>query len=109
MSVISIPRLPDQINVNFGPAEAAGQSILLTDRRVRDIGIRLSLSFDFDELLRANRSNSKDWYALPPMFDSTYNELGVDNAFWLRGIDRHGDVVLTHAVRLYVWRGTDLR
>lgn len=109
MSVISIPRLPDQVTVNFGPAESAGRAILQADRKVRDVGIRLSLSSDFDELLRINQSNGRDWYALPPMFDSRYNAINAENGFWLRGVDQHGDVVLSHAVRLYVWRRTDLK
>ncbi len=109
MTVMSIPRLPDQITVNFGPAELAAKTILGTDRIVRDKGIRLSLGFDFNDLLQANRENGSDWYTLPPMFDPTYNRLDAENAFWLRGIDSKGDVVMTHAVRLYSWSKTNLK
>ncbi len=101
MSVISIPRLPDQINVNFGPADAIADVVLATDRAARNAGIRLSLSTDFDELKRVNRANRVDWYALTPNFDPEHSALGAENAFWVKGIDHKGDVVLCHAVRLY--------
>jgi hypothetical protein len=109
MSVISIPRLPDQVNVNFGPVDAIADVILRTDREVRDAGIRLSLSSDFAELERANELNRADWYPLMPNFDRRQCALGSSNAFWLKGIDRHGDVVLTHAVRLYTLGRTSLK
>jgi hypothetical protein len=109
MSVISIPRLPDQVNVNFGPADAIAEVVLRTDRAVRDVGIRLSLSTDFDELERANELNRADWYPLMPNFDPRQCSLGPANAFWIKGIDEHGDVVLTHAVRLYTLGRTTLK
>lgn len=105
MSVIKIPRLPDQVDVKFGPAEAVASVILATDRTVRNnAGIRLSLSGDFHELKEINRRNQIDWYPLTPNFDPDHCDLDLSNAFWLKGIDQHGDVVLCHAVRLYALR-----
>lgn len=101
MSVITIPRLPDQLTVNFGPAEAVAQTVLATDRAVRDIGIRLSLSTDFSELQQVNGANRTDWYPLSPNFDPAGCTLTPENALWLKGVNRDGDVVLCHALRLY--------
>jgi hypothetical protein len=101
MSVISIPRLPNQVDVNFGPTDAVSEVILGTDRSVRNVGIRLSLSSDFHDLQRINQQNRVDWYPLTPNFDPDECDRNASNAFWLRGIDDRGDVVLCHAVRLY--------
>ncbi len=110
MSVIKIPRLPDQLTLDFGPIEPLARFILRADRLLRDSGIRLSLSTDFAELWEINaRAKGKDWYTLPPMFDQTFNELGPKNGFWLKGVNHAGETVLSHAVRLYVWADTDLR
>jgi len=108
MSVISLPRprLPDQLTVNFGPTEAIAESVLRTDFAVRKAGIRLCMSSDFEELEHANRSNRTDWYPLTPNFNSRQCGLHPENAFWLKGVDDSGDVVLTHCVRLYALRNT---
>lgn len=104
MSLVSIPRLPDQINVNFGPSDAVADVVLQTDRAARNVGIRLSLSADFRELKHVNQQNRVDWYPLTPNFDPDECALDRDNAFWLKGINDEGDVVLCHAVRLYSLR-----
>ena len=111
MSVISLPRprLPDQLAVNFGPAEAIGRTVLATDFAARKVGIRLSMSSDFEELAHVNRTNSADWYPLMPNFNPRHCGLHADNAFWLKGIDAQGDVVLCHAARLYGLRGRTLK
>jgi len=104
-----VPRLPDQLSVNFGPAEAIGRAVLATDFAVRSLGIRLSLSTDFEELAHVNAANRSDWYPLMPNFDPRHSAVGEKNAFWLKGIDAQGDVVLCHAVRLYVFGVTTLK
>src|SRR4051812_25677535 len=97
MSVISVPRsrLPDQLTVNFGPTEAIAKAVLGVDFAVREIGIKLSLSSDFEELAHVNRINQADWYPLTPNFDPRFSSLHPDNAFWVKGIDGRGDVVLS--------------
>lgn len=105
----SVPRLPDQLSVNFGPAEAIGRAVLATDFAVRNLGIRLSLSTDFEEFAHVNAANQSDWYPLTPNFDFRHSAVDEKNAFWLKGIDARGDVVLCHAVRLYVFGNTTLK
>jgi hypothetical protein len=104
-----VPRLPDQLSVNFGPADEIGRVVLATDFAVRNQGIRLSLSTDFEELAHVNEINRRDWYPLTPNFDIRHSTLGERNAFWLKGIDAQGDVVLCHAVRLYVFGTTTMK
>lgn len=110
MSIISVPhaRLPDQINVNFGPPELLGPAFLALDRAARQRGVYLSISHDLDELAYVNEVYRKDWYPLPPMFDPTLGGISEDNAFWIRGVNGKGEVVLSHACRMYVWPDTSL-
>ncbi len=109
MSFIKIPRLPDQVDVNFGPTDAVAQSVLATDLAVRSTGVRLSLSSNFEELAHVNRVNRADWYPLMPNFNVDGSTLNPETSFWVKGVDAHGDVVLTHCVRLYVLRGVTLK
>ncbi len=104
-----VPRLPDQLSVNFGPADAIGRVVLATDFAVRQSGIRLSLSTDFEELAHVNAVNQSDWYPLMPNLDPRYSSLHAENAFWLKGINAQDEVVLCQAVRLYVFGATTLK
>jgi hypothetical protein len=106
----SLARLPDQLDIKFGPVEALGRFILRADRTLRDAGIRLSLCSDFDELLDTNqRKRDRGWYSLPPCFLAKYSTLNERNALWLKGVGRSGETVLSHAIRLYVWPRTTLK
>jgi len=105
----AVPRLPDQLSVNFGPAEAIGRTVLASDFAIRQLGIRLSLSTDFEELAHVNEINRSDWRPLMANFDVQHSTVDEQNAFWLKGIDAQGDVVLCHAVRLYVFGTTTLK
>ena len=102
-------RLPDQVNVNFGPTQLVGEFILKVDRRVREAGIRLSMSEDFGELYETNQKNSSDWYQLVPWYNPAYGQIEPGQGFWLRGIDASGATVLTHAVRLYPCESSTLK
>lgn len=103
MSVVSLPRqrLPDQVSVTFGPTDAVAESLLAMDLAARNAGIRLAISTDFEELAHVNRLNQADWYPLMPNFDPRACVLNESNAFWVKGLDAHGEVVLTESVRLY--------
>ncbi len=56
-----------------------------------------------------NEINRSDWYPLTPNFDVRHSAVDERNAFWLKGINAQGDVVLCHAVRLYVFSTTTLK
>ncbi len=108
MSVISAPRLrlPDQVNIDFGPAEILGPAFLQLDRAARERGIYLSISRDFGELAEVNRNNREDWYPLVPMFDSSIGGVSSENGFWIYGVNDRGAIVATQAARLYLWPDT---
>jgi hypothetical protein len=110
MSVISVPRarLPDQVTVKFGPPDILARAFLRLDFAVRELGVYLSISRDMGELAEVNHENRCDSPALLPMFDATLGGITKDNAFWIRGVNDHGEVVLTSAARLYHWHDTTL-
>jgi len=103
-----LPRLPDQITVNFGPTAAVAEYILAADREMRRHGIRLSLSTDFAELAELNRKAS-DWYRLPTWFDPAYGEIPDGQGFWLRGVDEDNVTAVTQAERLYLCDGSTFK
>lgn len=108
MSVISAPRprLPDQITIDFGPADLLGPAFLQLDRAARERGVYLSISTDFEELARVNALNLTDWYPLVPMFDPSVGGVTSENGFWISGINEHGEIVATQAARFYLWPDT---
>jgi hypothetical protein len=105
-----VPRLPDQLEIKFGPIEALGRYVLRADRTLRDHGIRMSICTDFEEFVATNRrKRERDWFSPLPCFLPEYSRLGERNAFWLKGVNAAGDTVLSHAVRLYVWPKTTMK
>lgn len=104
MSVISAPhpRLPDQVDVQFGPADLLGPAFLHLDRAARERGVYLSISNDFDELAAINAKYRDQWYPLPPMFDPALGGISHENAFWIHGVDEWGETAVTQAARLYI-------
>jgi len=92
-------RLPDQISFRNGHIDMLARFVLLADRQARDLGVRLSISRDFDELLSVNVANRASWEQLFPVIDPRFHDFPVDHGFWLRGIDAEGAVVLTRACR----------
>ncbi|PWC48198.1 hypothetical protein TSA6c_17405 [Azospirillum sp. TSA6c] len=93
------PRLPEQIDIAFGPRDLLARFFLLADRMARDRGILLSISRDFGELLTVNEQNRASWDELFPAVDHRFHRLQPDAAFWLRGVDGAGRIVLTRACR----------
>jgi len=105
-----VPRLPDQLDIKFGPLEALGRYVLRADRMLRDNGIRVSLCTDFGEFVETNRrKRNRDWFSPLPCFSPQYATLDERNAFWLKGVNAAGDTVMSHAIRLYVWPNTTLK
>lgn len=105
-----VRRLPDQLEIKFGPIEALGRYILRADRTLRDHGIRLSICTDFEEFLETNlRKRDRGWYGPLPCFLPKYSRLDERNAFWLKGVNDAGETVLSHAIRLYLWPRSSLK
>ena len=103
-------RLPDALTVRHGPAQLLGRFILEADKAARDVGIRLRLQHDFDELNRINQQQVKsgNWYPLINMFNPERADIAPENAFWLSGENELGEIVMTFAARIYYWPDTNL-
>ncbi len=103
-------RLPDALTVKHGPAPLLSRFVLQGDRAVRDLGVRLRLRHDFDDLLYINkeRVSQGSWFRLVNMFDPNYTDLSPEDSFWLSGEDEHGEIILTWAARVFHWPDTTL-
>ena len=71
--------------------------------------MRLSIEHDFDALIAFNKQQTKSWFPLVPSFDPVANELTPENAFWIAGRDRDGEIVATQCARLFDWRGSNFK
>jgi hypothetical protein len=100
-------RLPDQVEVSFGPQAIISRFILQGDREARERGVYLSIEHDFDELIAFNKTQTETWYPMIPIFDPAASDLTSENAFWIAGRDRDGEIVTTQCARLYDWRETN--
>jgi hypothetical protein len=79
------------------------RDLLIDEAQAR--GVELQVSHDWSELVALNEANLDSWFPLPVGRDP---RLSPGNSFWLRGIDRGGEVVLTRAARLFDWTGTTM-
>jgi hypothetical protein len=102
-------RLPDALTVKYGPARLLAGFILEGDNVAREVGLRLRIRHDFDELLYVNRQNAKaGWYPLVDAFNPEFVNLTPENAFWISGENDAGEIVTTRITRIYNWIGTNL-
>jgi hypothetical protein len=103
-------RLPDALTIKHGPARLLSRFILEGDKAARQLGIRLRLRYDFDELLYFNKQKVSNgtWYPLMRMFNPEHNDLIPENSYWVSGEDEHGEIVATHAGRVHYWPETAL-
>jgi hypothetical protein len=97
--------LLEDVLLNHGPIDQIGRFLLLAESQMRQRGVYLSFA-SFGDLVDTNRRNKDSWLSLYPAFDPRHNSLRPDDAFCILGRDRYGDVVLTHAARLYRWPTT---
>jgi hypothetical protein len=102
-------RLPDALTVQYGPAPLLTRFILEGDKAAREVGLRLRVRHDFNELLYVNRQNSgAGWYPLTGGFNPDYVEMTPKNAFWISGENEAGEIVTTRISCAYDWTGTNL-
>jgi GNAT superfamily N-acetyltransferase len=103
-------RLPDALTVKHGPAQLLSSFVLEGDKAARRIGIRLRLRHDFDELLYLNRQKVANgtWYPLMRLFNPEMSDLTPENSYWLAGENEQGEIVATHAGRVYYWPNSTL-
>lgn len=103
-------RLPDALTAKYGPTRLLSRFVLEGDKAARQMGIRLRLRHDFDELLYLNKQKVANgtWYPLMKMFNSEYSDLVPGNSYWISGEDEHGEIAVTHAGRIHYWPDTTL-
>lgn len=103
-------RLPDALTVRHGPAPLLSRFVLACDVYARRVGLRLRLSYDFDELVYLNKHYVKQgsWYPLLGEFNPQTSDLRPENAFWISGIDADDQVAGTYAGHIYYWPDTNL-
>ncbi len=76
-------RLPDALTIKYGPAPLLARFVLEGDKAARELGIRLRLRYDFDELLYLNKQKVANgtWYPLMRMFNSEHCDLTEEKPF----------------------------
>ena len=94
--------LLEDVQLNYGPIDQTGRFLLMAESEMRQRGVYLSFA-TFDELLDANLRNKDSWLSLYPAFDPRHHGFDPRTSFCILGRDLQGDVVLTHAARLYRW------
>jgi hypothetical protein len=96
------PKLITDITVEHGPADLLGRFFLLADTALRERGVSVSFG-SYEDLLRVNEKNRDTWGIMTSMYDHHCcpHGLAPERAFCLFGRDAQGEVVATHAARLY--------
>jgi GNAT superfamily N-acetyltransferase len=105
---VTVKGLLDEVTVRHGPQQLIARFLIAANREMRARGISLRLKRNLDELIAFNQRNQEHWYRLAPLFDPAFNEIREDEAYWIAGYDRSGDIVVVHAARFFDWTGTDL-
>jgi hypothetical protein len=103
-------RLPDALTIKHGPAGLLGKFVIAGDRAARQMGLRLRLRHDFDELLRLNQTEIArgNWFRLVDMFNPKFSDVSPENAFWVSGEAHDGEIAVTWAGRVFYWPNTNL-
>lgn len=97
-----LPRAITDITVEHGPVDLVGRLFLQADTLARRRGVSLSFG-SFEELFEVNQRNRDSWAPLTTMYDYRFCPRGLapDRAFCILGRDARGEVVATHAARIY--------
>ena len=98
----SHPNLITDITVEHGPVDLLGRFFLKADTAARRRGVTLSFG-TFEELLEVNARNRSSWATITTMYDYRFcpHGLAPERALCLLGRDARGEIVATHAARVY--------
>ncbi len=69
-------------------------------------GMKLETGHDFKVFKDLHQGLQKQ--PLMPNFDPAVSPLNADDAFWMTGVDRFGEIVMTQCARIYVCQGATL-
>jgi hypothetical protein len=103
-------RLPDALTIKHGPARLLSKFVIEGDKAARQMGLRLRLRHDFDQLISLNQQEVArgNWFRLVNMFNPRYSDVSPENAFWVSGETSDGEIAVTWAGRVYYWPDTTL-
>ena len=104
----SFTSLLDELDILHEPREILGLVLMATTDAMARYGIRMSFG-SFEELMAINAGNQDSWFPLHTAFRHDVGGADADNGIVIFGRDSAGKVVTAHAVRLFDWRGTDLK
>jgi hypothetical protein len=91
----------DELDLVYGPRKLLARYMACVSSGIRDLGLRLRISADFDRLIDLSKQQRENWPPLSPIFNPRYSDLGEDTSFLIECIDDVGDTVMTSAGRLY--------
>lgn len=102
----------DALTLDYGPREVIVPLMLRANMVLRTIGLRLRIRHDFAALVELNerelaKGQKGNWFRLVNMLLPEYGA-SAQNAYWLSGETRDGEIVFTLAGRLYHWPETTL-
>jgi hypothetical protein len=103
---VALPLL-EAFRVDYGPPELLTRFMLAADDHCRTVGLTLEYG-RFTDLLAANEANRASWFPLIGMFDPRNGMLTPETAFCVLARNGAGEIVASHACRLYDWTGTTL-
>jgi hypothetical protein len=97
-----------QVTLKHGPVGTLGRAILAAEQLALSKGVRLSFTTP-EELLAVNEANRATWLPLISVFDVRFNNFDGNNAFFILGHDKAGEVVACQAGRIYEMDGTNFK
>lgn len=103
----SAPFLRD-LRIEHGPLGLLGRFFLKADQAAQSRGVTLAFA-SLEDVRAVNEQNQDTWGALMPMFDPASHVFEPDKSLCILGYNAEGEVVATHAARVYDMRETDLK
>lgn len=102
----------DAFTLDHGPPEVIVPLVLRLNMIMRALGITVRVRHDFDALVAHNerelaKGETGNWFKLVTMLDPDYGA-SAENAVWICGENKDGDIVFTVGGRTYYWPETTL-
>ncbi len=96
------------LDIQHGPFDLFARFFLKAIHAAQLRGVTLEFG-TFEDLMAVNQANLDTWFPMTSSFDPYVGGANEQNGFVLLGRDRHGDVVVTQAIRLFDWRLTTFK
>ena len=96
------------IDIRCGPDELLARFFIMAAENAASYGIALEIG-TFDELMEVNRRNQDTWMPITTTFRPDEGGASDETGVVVFGRNADGDVVTTHAARLFDWSGSNFR